>query len=212
MELKNHTVEEFSRVLASDAPAPGGGSTAALSGALGAALVRMVAGLSAGKEKYKEHEALIERILIEAEALRTGLLDVIDRDTEAFNAVTAVFAMPKATDEDKAARKQAMQKALKGCCETPLAAMKLSLEALELCSEALGKTNENAASDLGVAALTLKAAVQGAHLNILINLGGIRDADFVSEYYQAGGEILVEALSLANSIYETVLADLAPQA
>ena len=208
MKLVDHTVGEFSRVLGSEAPAPGGGSASALMGSLGAALVQMVANLSAGKEKYKEHEALIARLLSEAEEIRIAFLDVMDRDTEAFNGVSAVFAMPKSTDDEKAARRDAMQTALKACCATPIEMMRLSLNALTICREAVGKTNGNAASDLGVAALALKAAVQGANLNVLINLGGIRDGDFVSSCCAECDEILAKTLPLADAAYEEVLGSL----
>ncbi len=205
MKLVEMKVNEFVNVLASDAPAPGGGSAAALSGALGISLTNMVAALTIGKAKYKDNEALATEIMEKATALKNEFIDVIDRDTEAFNDVSAVFAMPKETDEEKAARKAAMQAALKGCTKTPMEMMELSLAALELTSSALGKTNTSAASDLGVAALSLKAAVQGAWLNILINVGGINDADFVADYRKKGEDILAKALPMADHIYAEIL-------
>ncbi|MCL2562988.1 MAG: cyclodeaminase/cyclohydrolase family protein [Oscillospiraceae bacterium] len=208
MKLTDMTIPAFTALLGSDAPAPGGGSAAALAGSLGAALTTMVASLTAGKEKYQAHEALMQEIITEGGRLRLQLVDVIDRDTEAFNGVTAVFAMPKDTDEEKAARKAAMQAALKACTLTPYEMMECSLAALELTERALGRSNTNAASDLGVAALTLKAAIQGAWLNILINIGGIRDEDFVTQYRVGGEAILAKALPLADKIYETVLGEL----
>jgi len=208
MKLTELTLPAFTELLGSDAPAPGGGSAAALTGSLGAALTTMVAALTVGKEKYQEHEALMHEIITEGQKLRLQLTDVIDRDTEAFTAVTAVFAMPKDTDEEKAARKTAMQSALKACTLTPFEMMECSLAALQLTERALGRSNPNAASDLGVAALTLKAAIQGAWLNILINIGGIRDEAFVQEYRAGGEAILAKALPLADHIYETVLAEL----
>ena len=208
MKLTEMTIPAFCELLGSDAPAPGGGSSAALSGALGTALTTMVAALTAGKEKYAEHETLMQEILTEGKALRLQLVDVIDRDTEAFNGVSAVFSMPKDTDEEKEARKQAMQDALKACTLTPFEMMENSLAALLLTEKALGRSNTNAASDLGVAALSLKAALQGAWLNILINIGGIRDEAFVTEYRGKGEAILEKALPLADKIYEEVLASL----
>ena len=208
MKLTEMTIPAFCQLLGSDAPAPGGGSSAALSGALGTALTTMVAALTTGKEKYAEHEALMQEILTEGEKLRLQLVDVIDRDTEAFNGVSAVFSMPKDTDEEKEARKQAMQNALKACTLTPFEMMENSLAALLLTEKALGRSNTNAASDLGVAALSLKAALQGAWLNILINIGGIRDEAFVTEYRSKGEAILEKALPLADKIYEEVLASL----
>jgi len=208
MKLTEMTIPAFAELLASDAPAPGGGSSAALSGALGVALTTMVAALTVGKEKYQEHEALMQEILTEGARLRLQMVDLIDRDTEAFNRMSAVFSMPKETDAEKAARKEAMQQALKACTLTPFEMMECSLAALRLTEKALGRSNVNALSDLGVAALSLKAATQGAWLNILINIGGIRDTEFVTEYRAAGEKVLADALPLADKIYETVLSEL----
>lgn len=208
MKLVDMTLNDFSALLASDAPAPGGGSAAALEGALGAALTHMVASLTTGKKKYAEHETLMQELLQQTEALRVKFVDVIDRDTEAFNGMSAVFAMPKDTDEQKAARSGAMQEALKACTLTPFDMMVYAVEGLELTERAVGKSNTSAASDLGVAALSLKAAVQGAWLNILINIGGIKDEAFAAKYRAEGEGILAKALPLADKIYETVLASL----
>ena len=208
MKLTELTIPAFAELLGSDAPAPGGGSAAALSGAVGAALTTMVAALTVGKEKYQAHESLMRDIITEGTKLRLQLTDVIDRDTEAFNAVSAVFTMPKDTDAEKAARKEAMQQALKACTLTPYEMMECALAALELTKQALGRSNTNAASDLGVSALALKASVQGAWLNILINIGGIRDEAFVTKYRAGGEAILAKALPLADKIYETVLSEL----
>jgi len=208
MKLTEMTLLAFAELLGSDAPAPGGGSSAALTGALGVALTTMVAALTAGKEKYAEHEALMQEILTEGTALRVQLVDVINRDTEAFNAVSAVFSMPRDTDEQKEARKAAMQEALKGATKTPYEMMACSIKALELTEKALGRSNSNALSDLGVAALSLKAAIQGAWLNVLINIGSIRDEAFATEYRANGEAILAKALPLADQIYETVVSEL----
>lgn len=208
MKLVDMTLNDFSKLLASAAPAPGGGSAAALEGAVGAALTSMVASLTVGKKKYAEHEALTQELLEKTEAVRVKFVDVIDRDTEAFNGISAVFAMPKDTDEQKATRAAAMQEALKACTQTPFDMMTYALEALELTGRAVGKSNASAASDLGVAALSLKAAVQGAWLNILINVGGIKDSAFVERYRSEGEAILAKALPLADEIYETIRASL----
>ena len=137
-----------------------------------------------------------------------ALVNGIDRDTEAFDGVSAVFAMPKSTDEEKAARKEAMQKALKEATLVPYSIMELCLESLTVVEMGLGCTNTNAASDLGVASLNLKSAAQGAWLNVLINLGGIRDEAFVNEYRTKGEEILQKALPLADKIYNEILQSL----
>jgi len=208
MKLVEMSVAQFDEILASDAAAPGGGSAAALEGALGIALTHMVGGLTLGKKKYAEHQEMIENLMAQAERIRKDFIDVIDRDTEAFNGVSAVFSMPKETDEEKAARGEAMQIALKACTITPYEMMCYAVEALELTNSAVGKSNTSAASDLGVAALSLKAAIQGAWLNILINISGIKDEAFVAKYRAEGEAMLAKALPLADSIYETILGSL----
>lgn len=208
MKLADLQVSAFADLLASDAPAPGGGSAAALEGALGASLTAMVCALTVGKKKYADVQDLAAETQKKAEDLKARFLDVMDRDTEAFNAVSAVFSMPKDTDEEKAARSAAMQEALKGCTKTPFEMMELAVESLELTASVLGKTNASAASDLGVSALSMKAAIQGAWLNVLINIGSFKDKELANEYRAKGEALLARALPLADRIYETVLADM----
>ena len=205
MQLPEMSIVAFSDLLASDSPAPGGGSTAALAGALGISLAAMVAGLTVGKKKYAEHEELARSVMQKAGALQKELLDLMDKDTEAFNGVTAVFAMPKETDEQKAARSAAMQTALQACTVTPFAMMECALQALELAHSLVGKSNDSAASDLGVGALGLKMAMQGAWLNVLINISGIKDAAFADSYRKNGETLIAKALPLADDIYNQVL-------
>lgn len=208
MKLTELTITGFIDILASDAPAPGGGSAAALSSSVGIALATMVAGLTIGKKKYAEHELLMKDILEKSNLIKDGLLDTINRDTEVYNKVTDVFKLPKETDEDKSLRKSAMQSALKEATKVPFDIMTLSLNALEVTEMALGKSNMNAASDLGVSALSLKAGVQSAWLNVLINLSGITDNDFVEDYKNKGNTILETALPLADKIYNYILLSL----
>jgi len=205
MKLADQTVTSFVDLMASDAPAPGGGSAAALEGALGTALTAMVCALTQGKKKYAEYAELSAEVGEKAQMLKAQYVDVIDRDTEAFNAVSAVFAMPKDTDEEKAARSAAMQEALKGCTKTPFEMMELAAKALELTDSVVGRSNLSAASDLGCAALSLKAAIQGAWLNVLINIGGLKDQAFAEQYRAEGETLLKKALPLADSIYAKVL-------
>ncbi len=207
MKLAEMQVSQFCDVLASDAPAPGGGSTAALEGALGAALTAMVCGLTTvgkSKEKYAEYQEFVIESQKKALDLKARFVDVMDRDTEAFNVVSAAFGMPKATDEEKAARSAAIQKGLEGCTATPFEMMELSLETLELTAELLGKTNDSAASDLGVSALSLRAAIQGAWLNVLINIGSLKNKDLAEDYRKKGEAMLAKALPLADKIYAAV--------
>ena len=205
MKLAELKTSEFVDLLASDAPAPGGGSAAALEGALGAALTAMVCGLTVGKKKYAEYQELAEEAQKKATDLKARFVDVMDRDTEAFNVVSAAFGMPKATDEEKAARSAAIQKGLEGCTKTPFEMMELAVETLELTASILGKSNDSAASDLGVSALSLRAAVQGAWLNVLINIGSLKNKELAADYQAKGEALLAKALPLADQIYDTVV-------
>lgn len=207
MKLADLTVSGFSELLSSEAPAPGGGSSAALSGALGASLTAMVACLTRTKKKYAELAPFAAELEEKEQALRARLLDVMDRDTVAFLAVSAAFALPKDSPEEKAARTAAIQQALKGCTETPMEMMRLCAEALELTEALLSRGfNENAASDLGAAALSLKAGIQAAWLNVLINIGSIRDADYAAACRAEGEALLARALPLADTVHARVLA------
>lgn len=205
MKLAELKTAEFVDLLASDAPAPGGGSAAALEGALGAALTAMVCGLTVGKKKYAEFQELAEEAQKKATDLKARFVDVMDRDTEAFNVVSAAFGMPKATDEEKAARSAAIQKGLEGCTKTPFEMMELAVESLELTASILGKSNDSAASDLGVSALSLRAAIQGAWLNVLINIGSLKNKELAEDYRAKGEALLAKALPLADEIYDTVV-------
>ena len=208
MKLAELKTAEFVDLLASDAPAPGGGSAAALEGALGAALTAMVCGLTVGKKKYAEFQELAEEAQKKATDLKARFVDVMDRDTEAFNVVSAAFGMPKATDEEKAARSAAIQEGLKGCTKTPFEMMELAVETLELTASILGKSNDSAASDLGVSALSLRAAIQGAWLNVLINIGSLKDTALAEDYRAKGEALLAKALPLADEIYSTVVSQM----
>lgn len=201
MKLIEMTLTGFVDTAASDAPAPGGGSVSALAGALGAALTSMVCALTLGRKKYADVQDLAASTEKQALALKDRYLDVIDRDTEAFNAVSAVFAMPKETDADKAARRAAMQAALKLCTATPVEMMELAVEVLRMIDTVSGKLNASAASDLGCAVLAMKSAIQGAWLNVLINVGGIDDAAFAKEARKKGERMLSEALPLADRLF-----------
>jgi len=208
MKLTEMKLHEFNDAVASKAPAPGGGSVAALTAANGAALTAMVAKLTGGKKKYAEHDALMQEIIEESEKLTAELMACVDKDTEAYNGVSAVFDMPKNTDEEKAARSEAMQKALEAAVLVPLRVMELCLDALKITDKAVGKSNVNAASDLGVAALNLSTGSLGAHLNVKINLSGIKNEAFVNKYKPLCLEMYEAAYTLSESIYNRILNEL----
>ena len=203
-KLADMKVADFINVLASDAPAPGGGAAAALVGATGAALTSMVANLTLGNKKYAEHDSLMKNLLAENDKLHRRFIELMEQDAEVFNGVSAVFAMPKDTDEQKSVRSSALQEALKKCVIPPFEMMVCASDALELFEDKLDKFNTNATSDLGVAALGLKAAMQGAWLNILINISLIKDDQFATKYRKDGEALLVKSLPVADRIYEAV--------
>jgi len=210
MKLIDKSIREFNEVLASEIPAPGGGSAAALEGAIGAALIGMVASLTVGRKKYSEHDSFMKDIRKRADELRKKMLDIIDRDTEAYNMVSNVFAMPKNTDDERAIRFDAMQNALKACTITPFEMIQCAYEGLVLIAEMFGKHNTNAASDLGVAVLSLKASAEGAWLNVLINLDGIRDEIFSAKYMISGSDLILKVTDLADDIHVDILHGLLP--
>ena len=208
MKLVDYKVSEFMQLLASEAPAPGGGSAAALAGATGASLAAMVAALTLGKEKYREHEVQTAALQDNGNKLQARFLELIDADTAAFNEVSAAYKLPKQTAEEKTKRQEAIEDALKNATKTPFAMMEAALECLRVVATAVGKTNVSAASDLGVAAYSLRAATEGAWLNVLINLGGIKDETFVIQYKDAGGKLLTEVDKLAATVSRQILASL----
>ena len=204
MKLAEMRVDGFSEALASDAPAPGGGSAAALEAALGAGLVAMVCRLTVGKAQFEPHREALLAVQDRSEALRLALLDAMDRDTEAFLQVSGAFALPKGTDEEKAARSAAIQRGLEACTRTPLEVMELAAETLELAASLPGRFNENSASDLGVAALSLQAGLQGAWLNVRINVGSLRDKELAESCRTRGEALLARALPLAEQVSRQV--------
>lgn len=180
MTFAEQSLGSFMDDLASSKPAPGGGSVAALAGALGAALVSMVANLTVGKEKFKDVEPEVKAILARSEDLRHRLLSYIEDDVAAFNAYSAAAKLPRDTDEQKAARSAAIQKALINAVDPPLNIAKACVDVLELCWPIAEKGNVQAVSDAGVGALMAEAGLRAAALNVQINLAWIKDADFVA--------------------------------
>ena len=207
MKLVEMTVKDYLNVLKSDAPAPGGGSVSALSAAQGAGLVAMVCDLTIPKEKFAQYKELCTEVKAEILQIYDELVVGIDKDTEAFNQVSAAFKLPKETDEEKAARSKAIQAATVVATEVPFETMQLCMKGLEITSKIVGKSNPNASSDLGVAALNLLAGLKGAYLNVMINLPGIKDEN-AREPFDHAEKMVKEGELLAAKIYEDVLASL----
>lgn len=173
------TLNAFLDDVASSSPAPGGGSVAALSGALGAALTSMVCTLTIGKKKYADVEDEMKKVLAQSEHLREQFTELVDLDTQAFNKVMEAFALPKDTEPQKALRSAAVREATKEATMVPLEVMKHCIDALALAQLVAAKGNANSVTDAGVSAIMLNAALEGAALNVRINLNGLDDPEFV---------------------------------
>lgn len=177
--LVTKTVNQFLDELASSSPAPGGGSVAALAGALGAALTSMVCNLTIGKKKYAGVQEEMKAILTQAEDLRTKFTGLVDKDTDAFNKVMEAFSLPKETEPQIALRRAAINEATKEATLIPLEVMKHCIDAMALAQDVAANGNPNSVSDAGVSALLLHAACEGAALNVRINLSSLADSEFV---------------------------------
>lgn len=197
-------VKKYMENLASNLPAPGGGSASALAGAQGISLVMMVAELTVGKEKYRDWEAYCQKAISDGTVIQTNFLKAIDDDTDAYNKVGAAFKLPKNTYEEKAARSRAIQDATVLATRVPLRTMEISLEALKVAKSLIGKSNPNCSSDIGVGALNLKSALMGAWLNVKINLPGIKDEALRNELFEKGQSMLEEGNKIADKCYEIV--------
>ncbi len=197
-------VTRFLDELASGAATPGGGSAAAIMGAMGAALVSMMCNLTLGKKHYAEVEGEMRTVLHEAEALRTRLTDMVAKDIAAFDGLMAAYGLPKDTDEQKALRSAAIQHGLKAATEVPLACARASAEviALSLCAAQVG--NRNVISDAGVGALAAQAALRSAALNVYINVPSLKDEAFAQSCRDEIDALLASAVPLAEQVYELV--------
>lgn len=207
-KLTTKPVTTFLDELASSAPAPGGGSVAALAGALGATLVSMVCNLTVGKPKYADVQDDIQVLLEQSEALRHELADLLEADVQVYTSVSKAYKMPRDTEEEKAARQEAIQAALKDATAVPMKVAEACVRILDLCTPAAEKGNVNAVSDAGVAALMAEAALRSAALNVLINLGAIKDEEFVQKERARLNALLEGKPALKDKIYDLVVAKL----
>jgi formiminotetrahydrofolate cyclodeaminase/predicted GIY-YIG superfamily endonuclease len=178
-ELVDLKVQAFLDELASASPTPGGGSASALAAAMGAAMVTMACNLTIGREQFKAVEEELRGVRDHAEALRKALTTAVDADTAAYSAVSAAYKLPKSTDAEKTARSAAIQEALHGATEVPLLVARAASELLPLVRIAQEKANPNVASDARVAELLAEAGRAGAIANVEINLGSLKDAEYV---------------------------------
>ncbi len=195
--------------LASGEPTPGGGSAAALAGALGAALAAMVANLTVGRKRYVDVDAQMQAVLAEADALRSRLTALVAEDAQAYEQVRAAYRLPKESAEEQQTRNAAIQAAMQGASLTPLETMRASLAVLRLAEQAATLGNVNAATDGAVGALLAQASLHGAALNVRVNLGGIDDRYFAARSDQEVASLLAEADAIVARVLPAVEARLA---
>src|ERR1700737_1483142 len=196
----NSSIQTFLDDLASERPTPGGGGAAAACGAIGAALVSMVANLTVGKKNYEAVWDDLEAVNTKAEALRAAN----EEDAAAFNSVMAAYGLPRATDEEKATRAASIQAALKTATQAPLRAVKACFEVVRLAAAAAEKGNLNVISDAGVAVLAANAGLRSAALNVFVNAKAIKDRDFAEKQIAEVNALLAQAAEMTESVYQLV--------
>ncbi|GJD53277.1 Methenyltetrahydrofolate cyclohydrolase [Methylobacterium crusticola] len=204
----DETVAGFLDGLASEQPTPGGGGAAAISGAMGAALVSMVCNLTIGKKKYAEVEAEMTEARARSEALRRQLTGMIAEDVAAFTAVMAAYGLPKGSDAEKEARRAAIQGALREATDVPLACARACRAVIDLCEGVARQGNLNVISDAGVAVLSAQAGLRSAALNVLVNARAMEDRAFAQERLAELDRLLAGADALTERVYDVVRAKL----
>jgi glutamate formiminotransferase / formiminotetrahydrofolate cyclodeaminase len=203
-KLISMSVKAFANETAADSPAPGGGSVAAAAGAFGVALGTMVANLSASKRGWETRTAEFSSWAEKGQQLKDRLLALVDEDTRAFNAIMAAFGLPKDTDEQKSARKTAIQYASKYATEVPFRTLQVAVESIPLIQAMIEKGNPNSLSDAGVGAACLLTAMQGAWMNVLINAQGLEDKVWATDITQRAEQLIQEGRSACNAMVAEV--------
>lgn len=182
-DLTKLSCQEFLEKLASNAPTPGGGGGAAMAGALAVALTSMVGNLTVGKEKFAEQEAEVKEILASAEALRLLMLKLVNADAEVFNSFMVSYRLPKATDEEKLARNQAIQNSAKQAAEVPFKIAEGCLDVMKLAERIAVIGNPSAITDAAVSSIMARAALRSAVYNVVVNLKLIKDEAYNEAMY-----------------------------
>jgi methenyltetrahydrofolate cyclohydrolase len=203
--IEEQSLRRFLDELAGSAPTPGGGSAAAVMGAMGAALVSMVCNLTLGRKEGETIEPQMRRVLVEAEALRQRLTAMIAADINAFDGLMAAYKLPRASEDQKLARSRAIQEALKQATDVPLACAEACAEVMDLAQSVAPTGNRGVISDAGVAVLAAYAALRSAALNVYINAPSIQDVDFVQSRRGRLDRVLARGAGVCEQTYETVL-------
>lgn len=206
--IKDKSIEAFLDELAGKASTPGGGSAAAVMGAMGAALVSMVAHFTIGKKGYETATAESSDLLLRAEDLRHRLTDMIRADVEAFGLVMAAYDLPRDTDVRKSERSAAIQSALKQAADVPLACAELCVQVIGLTQPMAAIGNKNVISDAGVAVLAAEAALRAAALNVYVNVGAIKDEAFVTDRRARLEKLLTGSAQRTEDVYALVMSRL----
>ena len=206
--ITDSTIETFLDELASAAPTPGGGSAAAIMGAMGAALVAMVCNLTIGKKGYEQHDAEMRDVLAQCEARRRRLTAMVAEDVAAFDSLMAAYKLPKASDDEKAARSAAIQAGLQRATQVPLDCAKECAEVVRLSGRAAEVGNQNVISDAGVGVLAAWAALRSAVLNVNINAPSLKDRGFAEAKLAETQALLAECGPLSEQIHARVQARL----
>jgi len=208
--LVSMTVADFVDEVSRDTPAPGGGSVAALSGAIGAALSSMVANLTYTKKGYEAVKDELEANAVRAQEIKDQLVANVDSDTKAFDGLMSCFGLPKDTPEQKEARNKAIQEASKKAALVPLETARLCLEAIGVCKVSAEKGNKNSITDAGTGALVSFAGLRAAVYNVRTNLGSIKDQAFKEDLAKQCDELVAKGRELADSVDKLVLAAVEP--
>lgn len=204
MDFMEKSCKEFTEILASKEPVPGGGGASALAGALGMALGNMVGALTVGKKKYADVEEDIKRLMEEAQSLQDELLALIQKDAESFAPLAAAYGMPKETDSEKAEKARVLEETLKTACGAPLEIMEKCCRVIDLQKEFAEKGSALAVSDAGVGVIFAKAALQGAALNVFINTSSMKDREYAEAIDCKAEEMLTEYTVAADTVYASV--------
>ncbi len=209
MNLLDLKITEFIDAVDSNSPTPGGGSVSALASTLGIALAKMVGHLTVTKKKFNQLESEIQKTyhhnLNQLEDLKNKMKAYVDKDTQAYNQIMVAFRLPKETAEEKTHRNKQIETATIYGTQIPFEVAALSLEALALSEKLIFHANKNAISDIGVGALLLYAGLEGAVMNVKINLSGIQNQDKVNFYLHATEQLLSKAKSMKDSVVDAVM-------
>ena len=205
MGMTEKSCDYFLEMLASKAPAPGGGAAAALGGAIGMALANMVGNLTAGKKKFADVEEEVKELLEDGYLVISDLKALVDKDAEAFEPLSKAYGLPKDTPEQAAYKEEIMSECSRTACSVPLEIMRKAYSGIKI-HERMGRIGTKLAiSDIGCGVVFLKAALVSGYLNVIINIGAIKDEQYVAEISREIKQLLDEGAKIADETLQTVI-------